>query len=170
MLISIIICQQSDAGNLTADFLAGKELNIIDNTAWQQAQFKKNNANVIHVLIYQDTVVFIEPKTLVHASHHIKNALPKTNNQITQSIVDEATLQAINEFIAADERKKVLVEWIKNKKIPMLCTVLIPGTIDYQKIPLISNTAQLSKLKLKILIPRPRESFPTALQASPTPS
>ena len=129
---------------------------------------QKNNANVIHVLVYKDTVVFIEPKALVYASYNIKKYLPKTNVKIVQTIVNNAILQATNEFIVPDERKIVLDEWIKDKKDPILCTVLIPGTIDYQNIPLISNTAQLNKLNLNILIPRPRETFPSAHQSPST--
>lgn len=40
-IVLFIACPYINAGNLTSDFLAGKELNIIDNTEWHQALSKK---------------------------------------------------------------------------------------------------------------------------------
>jgi hypothetical protein len=148
------------AANLTEDFLAGKERELGESMDWAIAQDDPKSATVIHALIHKNTLIFIEPKTLVYASHNVNKYIP-TGVEATQSVVNYAFLQAIADFTNDEERKKLMNRWIEKHVSPTLSTTLISPPISYLSLSKIATVKQLKKLNLRVLLPRPRETFPS---------
>lgn len=65
------------SANLTDNFLAGKERDVDESLDWDIALKSPHAATVIHGLIYQDTVIFINLKNLYMHLIMLKNTYLK---------------------------------------------------------------------------------------------
>lgn len=83
---------------------------------------------------------------------------------MTQSILNYAFLQAIAEFTTDVDRTKLMNQWIEQHVSPTLTTTLVPSSVSYLNLSQISTINVLKKLRLRVLLPRPRETFPSQKQ------